>query len=236
MKLIPAYIRSAVEEGVVGNPVGLAMCASFLREVVQDHPEMIDVWYAEFADASETERWLLWNAIWWSGVEESKPFFERIRDNVSERDRTEAIDPFIATDPTELRDEVIENDVVMRCMVEAFHASGDLAYADRIIQEIDAPPLDVLNPVVRQGGFMMPAERVFRAAQSQLERLAHRHSVVHQHVKDSLDSLTPEGRAYVEQVLTRVDERLAIEPTPDPAAGGPGLHAERLNKALPADR
>lgn len=232
---LAAFIRSSVEQGRVGTSVGLALCASFAREIVRQSPGMLDAWHADLEGASEVERWLLWNAIWWSGVDESKPFFQRIRDSVSERDRTEAIDVFIATDPGELRDEPIDRDLVARCMLEAFNASGDLAYIDRLIQEIDAPPLDVMRPTLRRGGFMMPAERIYRFIQDELVIYGHRHDIVHERLRASLEGLTAQGRPYMEEILARIDEKLAQEPSPDPSLGGPGLHADRLGEDAPAE-
>ncbi|MEL7474324.1 MAG: hypothetical protein AAGK04_13480 [Planctomycetota bacterium] len=222
----PAFLRTQVEQGRIGSGVGFAMCCAFGREIVKKNPEYIDVWHTELKNGTEVERYLLWNSIWWSGVDEAKPYFERLRAELPE-DQQDTVNHFLTTEPGELREEAIDRDVVTRFMGEAYTASGDMVFVDRLIEEIDAPPVDVMHPTVRSG-FVMPEEQIYRTVMDQLVLLGHRHDVVHKRLQASLDGLTLQGRPYMESVLEKINVKLASEASPDPSIGGRGLHADLI--------
>ena len=139
---VPAAIVAYSEFGCLSGNRPLVILSAFFAEIVRTHPDKYRERDAILRDGNEAERWLLWNAIWWSGLDDTEEFFiERIK-TARERDR-KTIQYFLDNDPHDLKATPVDSEIVLVVLAYSYFGGGDPIYLHRMAEPLKTPAMGV---------------------------------------------------------------------------------------------
>lgn len=139
---VPAAIVAYSEFGRLSGNRPLVILSAFFAEIVRTHPDKYREWDAILRDGNEAERWLLWNAIWWSGLEDTDEFFAERMKTARERDRR-TIQYFLENEPDDLKTTKVDSEIVLVALAYSYFGGGDTAFLHRMAEPLKAPAMGI---------------------------------------------------------------------------------------------
>lgn len=214
---VPAAIVAYSEFGRLNGNRPLVILSAFFAEIIRTHPEHYRAWDEILRDGNEAERWLLWNAIWWSGVEGSADFFaERIK-TARPRDR-ETLQYFIDNEPVDLMTTELDSEIVLVALAYSYFGSGNTEYLHRMAEPLSTramTPDELATGITDQEKFA-----------DQASRLLTNYAVNHDDVLAFCEDIAVNGDRWQRTRMGRVvagarRERALSEQDATPAPAGP---------------